>query len=399
MSQLRYLSVSEFNTIIGNIFKSEEMLFNITVLGEVSRIDVYGSHAYFTIKDEDAELQCTCFNHRKTYLPKCGESVLVTGSPNFYIKKGTLSFNIDRIRPAGQGLLYVKLEELKKKLREEGLFDEGKKKLIPQFPTDICVVTSINGAVIRDIVTTIRLRNNNINIKVYDVRVQGEDAAKTIMKALKDVDGRNYDLIILARGGGSLEDLMPFNDEELARTIFALKTPIVSAIGHETDFTIADFVADQRAATPTAAAEIIAYNVEEWRRNIIKKVDDMYCLLINLYRNYETKVRNSIDLISTKTMLHLERNYALTRELMGRCSDNMNNLYINKAHRIEKLVTALDANSPIKLLKSGYFRINKDNIPVYSVRQLQTDDTITVSGGDGQFSAKVVDIKGEKDEI
>lgn len=397
MSQLKYLSVSEFNLIISNIIRAEEMLYNVTLLGEVSQFKAYGNHSYFTLKDKDSEISCTCFNYNKTYVPKQGESILATGSPNFYAKKGTISFNIERIKPAGIGELYVKLEELKIKLKQEGLFDDKFKVPIPQFPKNICVVTSLNGAVIRDIVTTIRLRNDIINIKVYDVRVQGEGAAKTIIKALKDVDKCNYDVIILARGGGSLEDLMPFNDEELARTIFALNTPIISAVGHETDFSISDFVADKRAATPTAAAEMIAYNVKEWKQLIISKSENMYNNIINNYKRMRLRVNNGINLINTQSMLILNRNYNKTDKLMKSMCEMVGSIYISKEHKLDKLISALDLSSPIKLLRSGYFRVSKDRLPIYSVKQLKQNDNIIIRGADGEVNAKVLDIKEIKE--
>lgn len=399
MNLSKYLSVSEFNSIISNIFKAEEMLHNITILGEVSAFKVYAAHAYFTLKDSEGEISCTCFNYMKTYVPKAGESILVTGSPNFYAKKGSLSFNIDKIKPVGQGLLYVKLEELKKKLREEGLFDETHKKELPAFPNNICVITSLNGAVIRDIVTTIRLRNNIINIKVYDVRVQGDGAVGTIIKALKDVDKYNYDVVILARGGGSFEDLMPFNDEEIARTIYAMKTPIISAVGHETDFSICDFVADKRAATPTAAAEIIAYNVAEWRAYILKKAENISTLVFNYYMNMHNKVNANINQISYESRLILDQNMARINALMKKSTENINTIYVKKSHIIDKLITSLDANSPIKILKNGYFRIGLNGLPIYSVKQLKIDDSINIIGGDGILHAKVTDILEVYDEV
>lgn len=395
MNQSKYLSVSEFNTLINNIIKAEEMLKDISILGEVSQFSEYGEHAYFVIKDAGGELNCTCFNRGKTYTPAIGESVLVTGSPNYYVKKGKLTFNVKVIAPVGRGMLYVKLEELKKKLYDEGLFAEDNKKPIPGFPKDICVVTSINGAVIRDIVTTVRLKNDIINIKVYDVRVQGEGAAISIVRALKDVDKLNFDLIILARGGGSLEDLMPFNDEQVARTIFALKTPIISAVGHETDFTIADFTADARAATPTAAAEMIAYNVEEWRDCIISKAMNMYITVLNKFNNYKATIVNSINTLSYQSTIIYERNLTRVNSLIKDCSDNIDKLVKEKSHALDKLITALDSNSPVRLLKSGYFRVKSNSMPVMSVKQVKIDDQIEVIGGDGRIYAKVIKIEGE----
>jgi exodeoxyribonuclease VII large subunit len=253
------LSVLQLNTFILRIIEKEGLLHNINVYGEISAIS--GAHAYFTLKDKDAQISCVCFNARKTYVPSAeGESVIIQGSIDYYVKGGKLSLNVNTIQPVGKGLLHIKLEQLKLKLQAEGLFAAEHKKPIPRFAKRVAVVTSVSGAVIRDIITTVRKKNSIIDIDVFDVRVQGDTASSDIIRGLTAVDNLAYDCIILARGGGSLEDLMPFNDERLARVIYALNTPIVSAVGHETDFSISDFVADARAATPTAAAELVAYD-------------------------------------------------------------------------------------------------------------------------------------------
>lgn len=395
-NQLKYISVSEFNKCISNIIRAEEMLYNLTILGEISQMSIYGKNAYFTIKDNDAELSCTCFNYSKTYKPKIGESVLVTGSPNFYVKKGKLSFNVSIVQPFGQGLLYVQLEKLKEKLRAEGLFENQYKKAIPMFPNNICVITSINGAVIRDIVTTIRNRNDIINISVYDVRVQGEGSVSSIIRALIDTDNMGYDVLILARGGGSLEDLMPFNDEKLARSIFKLKTPIISAIGHETDFSISDFVADKRAATPTAAGELVAYDVSEWRCYCIKQAEYICKLIENKYNALNNRVCNNINLINYQATIRHERNVNKVKSLISRSIELIDKSYSNKEHLLDKLITSLDSNSPIKILKSGYFRVNVDKRPIYSIKQMHIDDVITLTSSDGKAKAKVLEIEEDQ---
>ena len=268
MNSPRYLSVSIVNMYIHNVFVAEEMLHDIDVVGEVSGISVVRGHAYFTLKDKDAQIACNSFNCAKTYVPKNGELVIVRGSVSYYEKNGRLSLNADKIVPYGAGLIAMQLEQLKKKLSEEGIFDESHKKLIPKYCKNVCVLTSTTGAVIRDIITTVRRYNNVIDINVYGVQVQGESSAESVRKALEITDKLGFDVIIIARGGGSAEDLMPFNDEKLVWSIYAAETPIISAVGHETDFTLCDFVADARAATPTAAAELIAFDVSEIKKNL-----------------------------------------------------------------------------------------------------------------------------------
>ena len=228
------ISVSEVNATIkacidAPIFKGLE------VFGEISGYKFSGAHAYFTLKDKNSQLSCVCFYAQKTYVPKDGESVIVRGSLDYYVKGGRLSLQASSITPVGQGMLFLEFERLKAKLQAEGLFDEAHKKPIPQSAKNVLVVTSKTGAVIRDIVTTVRRKNPVIDIVVKDVRVQGEGGGKEIAKVLERVDNLGYDVIVIARGGGSLEDLAPFYDETLVRAVYKMKTPVVSAVGHETE--------------------------------------------------------------------------------------------------------------------------------------------------------------------
>ena len=210
------VSVSEVNATIKACMDSP-VFKGLEVFGEVSGFKFSGPHAYFTLKDKYSQISCVCFYAAKTYSPKDGESVVVRGGLDYYVKGGRLSLQVTSIKPVGQGLLFLEFERLKAKLQQEGLFDEAHKKPLPRFAQNVLVVTSKTGAVIRDIVTTVRRKNPIINIVVRDVRVQGEDAAKEIAKALKSVDRLGYDVIIIARGGGSLEDLAPFYNEEIGR--------------------------------------------------------------------------------------------------------------------------------------------------------------------------------------
>lgn len=267
---MEYFTVSQVGNYVSAIFKAEVYLHNIKIFGEVSGYKISQNHAYFTLKDENSAISCTCFNYIKTYVPKDGESVIIKCSPNYYVKGGKLSFNVDYIEPVGKGLLYVQLEQLKQKLETEGLFSPEYKKPIPKFVDNVGVVTSKTGAVIRDICTTIRKYNQHINIILKDTKVQGIGAVEEIIEGIAELDKLNLDAIIIARGGGSFEDLMPFNDERLARAIFSANTPIISAVGHETDFTICDFVADIRCATPTASGELVAYSQQDFTDYVSK---------------------------------------------------------------------------------------------------------------------------------
>ena len=253
------ISVTQFSNYVKQIFNSEELLHNISIYGEVSGFNITRGTAYFNLKDSESLLPCVRFSvDELSYIPKEGDMVVVVGSPNYYTKGGRFSFVVREIKAYGLGLLYQQFLEMKQKLEKEGLFDDKNKKAIPKNIQKIGVVTSETGAVIQDIIDISHRRNPNLNILLYPAKVQGIGAEQTICAGLSSLDETDVDVIIIARGGGSLEDLSPFNTEVVARAIFGTKKPVISAVGHETDFTIADFVADLRAPTPSAAAEIVS---------------------------------------------------------------------------------------------------------------------------------------------
>lgn len=390
---MNFISVTEFNNVVKRIFNAEEMLKNIAIQGEVSGFKISGEHAYFAVKDQNSALQCTCFNCRKTYVPKDGEQVIIIGSPDYYVKGGRFSFNVTKIEAYGQGLLFAKIEELKKKLTSEGIFAEEHKKAIPRFSKSICVVTSKTGAVIRDIIKTVKLKNPVIDITVKDVRVQGDGAEREIAAALKAVDLLNYDIVILARGGGSLEDLMPFNSEIIARVVYNMATPVISAVGHETDFSICDFAADLRAATPTAAAEAAAYDYYAVIENIFNNLKRSNFALNN---SLGIKARQTKFLASNLTHKLKEKHNGNLSKLRSACvclKNDVDKNFVLKAHLLEKSITALDNLSPIRILKAGYFRLYSKDLPVMSVKSVKVGDKIYVRGSDGRLTATVETIE------
>ena len=256
-----YLSITQLNNYIKSIFEAEIMLQNICVYGEVSSYNVSNGIAYFNLKDENGLLACVLFGANNFTAPKIGDMVLIRGSMNYYAKGGKLSFNAYSIMPYGKGLLYEKFLELKARLEAKGMFAIEHKKDIPTRVKRIGVVSSPTGAVIRDIIDVTHRRNDTIDIVLYPVRVQGVGAEHEIATGIHFFsEYPDVDVIIVARGGGSIEDLEPFNTEIVANAVFDCKKPLVSAVGHETDFTIIDFVADLRAPTPSAAAELVAWD-------------------------------------------------------------------------------------------------------------------------------------------
>ena len=290
------ISVTELNSYIKNKIADDEYLNNVLIKGEISNFkNHYTGHMYFTLKDENSLIKCVMFKtyaQKLGFMPKDGMKVFVLGGVSVFERDGVYQIYVKVMQEDGVGILYKKYEELKQRLEEEGYFDEEHKKRIPQMPKIIGVLTSQTGSVIRDIINVSTRRNPNVNIRLFPVPVQGEGAAEKIAEGIKFMnENKLADVLILARGGGSLEDLWPFNEEIVAHAIYNSEIPIISAVGHETDFSISDFVADLRAPTPSAAAELAVPDIYEVKQKIntyqnrlrltlIKKVEIMklrYC--------------------------------------------------------------------------------------------------------------------------
>lgn len=385
------VSVSEVNATIkacidAPIFKGLE------VFGEVSGFKFSGPHAYFTLRDKNSQLSCVCFYGAKTYNPKDGESVIVRGNLDYYVKGGRLSLQVNNIRPVGQGLLFLEFERLKAKLEAEGLFDVSHKKQIPQYAKNVLVVTSKTGAVIRDIVTTVRRKNPVIDIVVRDVRVQGEGAGHDIAGVLRRVDTLGYDVIVIARGGGSLEDLAPFYDEELVRAVYDMNTPVVSAVGHETDFSLCDFVADARAATPTAAGELVAYDYYSMVEEVKTSMRRLSMYAVRSYKNASTKAQLCFGRLKTAANSFYGGRARKVERLIQAAKTNVIRKFDIAGARAEKATDALDKLSPLKTLKRGYFRLQIGDNTVGRVADIKIGDSITAIGGDGTVKAEVKEV-------
>lgn len=387
------LTVTVLSTYIKGIFIAEEMLHDISVAGEVSGFSIKGNNAFFDLKDENSKISCSCFGIKNVYIPKNGEAVVLFGSVDYWQKMGKLSFIARSIKPIGEGALALKLELLKKRLAEEGYFDEGHKIPVPAYPKRICVLTSLAGAVKRDIVTTMRAKNTYTDIDIADVPVQGVGAAAKICEALGKVDELGYDVIIIARGGGSMEELMPFNDENLVKAIYAAKTPVISAVGHETDYTLCDMVADVRAATPTAAANMLAFDVKELIAYIYEtigackdglqdKIARMRADLAHLCLQMASRSRESITLAKTRVAGSADRmTYSVKAKLQAAES------------KLKQEVIKLNMLNPENMLKRGYFIIHNKSGEVARVSQLTRGEEITLTGADGRASAVVNEVK------
>lgn len=364
------ITVSQLTFYIKKIFEAEELLFNISVVGEVSGIKLVRGILYFDLKDENSMISCVCFNGNDYAGVKNGDKIIAKGTPGFYVKGGKLNFNVCKISPFGLGELYKQFLELKEKLLKEGLFDESHKIAIPTNTQKIGVITSQTGAVFHDIMNVATRRNPAINLVLYPAKVQGEGSSKTIIEGLKFFEEKDdVDVVIIARGGGSAEDLMEFNDEALARQIYVCKKPIVSAVGHETDFTICDFVSDVRAPTPSAAAELSVPNIFEHKQNFLHKVMVLKSRLENLMFDYENGLINT-----NSTLLQQISNILQTTEYQ---------LNLKKA-QLEKF-------NPNKILAMGYAKVeSEDGQVITSTNQLKTGDKITISLKDGKKKGEIL---------
>lgn len=395
-----FISVSVLTGYLKNIIDSEELLHNIALAGEVSGIRCSGAHAYFTLKDANSQIECACFGYARTYLPKSGESVILNGSVDFYVKGGKMTFVARTIQPLGQGLLAMQLEQLKKKLTAEGYFDESHKKAIPQYCSKVCVLTAKTGAVIRDIISTCRKKNGLLDIDVFDVKVQGEGAALNVIDALKRVDSRGYDVIIIARGGGSMEDLSAFNDEKLVYAIFAANTPIISAVGHETDFTLCDFVADLRVPTPTAAAEKVAYDVPELLKKFCEYSDKFKNTLLNKVNNQSARLAACVKGLGGGINLKCVQSQNKVEMLLKSMIVGYEKKDNAARQRVQNLIIKIDANNPTKILGAGYFKLYDESGLQTGIEQMNVGERVTLYGSGGRAKACVEEIiKEERNEL
>ena len=373
-------SVSEVNQYLKQLLESQSDLHHIPVLGEVSNFKRYGSgHCYFTLKDEKSALKCVMFKSSAAHLsftPQNGEKVVALGSISVYERDGVYQLYVSAMRRQGIGDLMQAYEALKEKLTKEGLFDASRKKPLPRLPRAIGIITSPSGAAVHDIITVSRRRNKGVKLILYPVKVQGEEAAGEIVHAI-DFFQRNHlaDLLIVGRGGGSIEDLWAFNEEPVVRAIAASKIPIISAVGHETDFTLSDFAADARAATPSQAAEFAVIDVAAYRNGIAFYWDKAAKLL-------EKKIHENAQLADS---LQQELTQAMEAELDA------------KKHRLSLMAAKLSALSPLTVLSRGYtITTAAGHRAVQCVSDVSAGDTIRTIVADGTISSVVSGIEKER---
>ncbi|WP_408954644.1 exodeoxyribonuclease VII large subunit [Natroniella sp. ANB-PHB2] len=389
-------SVSEVTNYIKEVLTADPNLNQLLIKGEISNFHAHSSgHMYFTLKDQDSQIKAVMFrsnNRNLKFEPEDGMSVIATGRVGVYSVRGEYQLYISDLEPDGIGSLYIAFEQLKDKLEQEGLFSEEYKRAIPQIPAKVGVITSPTGAAIQDMISVIKRRFANVSVLIAPAKVQGKAAEDSLITALEMLNQTDVDVIIIGRGGGSLEDLWAFNKEQLARTIFNSEIPVISAVGHETDFTIADFVADLRAPTPSAAAELVVSDAKELKRYLIKLEDNLIKAMESKL-NYLTerltylKEREIFGLLEQQLQDHLQRIDELEMELRGSISNKL----AYKQERLESIVVQLNSLSPLNTLARGYSLTYKADTKkeVKSVEQVKAGEKIGVRLKDGKLFCQV----------
>ncbi len=438
----KYLTVSVINRYIKHKLDTDENLTHVFIKGEISNFKEHSTgHLYFSIKDETSKINAIMFsgNARKlNFKPIDGSKVLITGRISVYEATGNYQIYVEEMIEDGIGSLYIAFEKLKKQLASEGLFDEKYKKPIPKYPTKIGVITANTGAAIKDIISTIKRRYPIGQVILFPSLVQGENASKDIVKNIKLANTFDLDVLIVGRGGGSIEDLWPFNEEIVARAIFDSKIPIISAVGHEVDFTIADFVADLRAPTPTGAAELAVPNLVDVNKyidqlkirlssDILKKINIQKLYLDSLKNSYILKnplllyenKKQKLDLLNNKlneliikeidfkklNLDSLKNSYILKNpqflyknkyEKLILLNNNLNkNIKLkidNNINNLNNLIEKLQLVNPLNVLKRGFSLTYKDDKIIKSKKKVKLDDTLNIKFSDGDIVVNVKEI-------
>lgn len=396
MIEPKIFTVGQINRYIRNLLENDFILSSLLVKGEISNFKAHSSgHLYFTLKDASGALSCVMFRQDAAGLPfepENGMQVVVYGHISLYEKTGQYQLYAEFLEPLGIGALQVAFEQLKEKLAAEGLFDGDFKREIPKNPSCIAVITSPTGAAVRDILQIVKRRDPNVKVAIFPTLVQGEQAAADIVRSLKLVnEWGKADVIILGRGGGSMEDLWCFNDENVARAVFASEIPVISAVGHETDFTITDFVADMRAPTPSAAAELATMPLSE-RREAFHRLElrlerDVSALL--------TSCRRRLDLLKSRPVMErpLKRIYRTMmdmEETQQRLDKEMTNRLMQRAERWQYLTNRLEAASPLAVMSRGYvMAVASSGKLLTSVKQVEVGDRVTLHLQDGKIETNI----------
>ena len=418
----KYLTVTALTKYLKYKFESDENLRTVYIKGEISNFKAHSTgHFYFSIKDETSRINAIMFSSsakKLNFMPKEGMKILCTGSIRIYEATGNYQIYVDDLLEDGVGNLYIAFEQLKEKLAKEGLFDPKYKKKIPKYPEKIGIVTAPTGAAIRDILSTIKRRYPMVQTYLFPALVQGEMSAIDIIKKIKQAENFDLDVLIVGRGGGSFEDLNSFNDEALARTIFDCPIPIISAVGHEIDFTIADFVADLRAPTPTAAAELAVPNIIDLKNTMQQykiRFNEAITKSINLKKLYLDSVKNSfviknpmimyenpkqkLDYILEKLNTIMEKQISQKKEYLNHLKQNYiltnpETIYQNQKIALKTIIEKLDLVNPLNILKRGYSLTTMNDKIIKSINDIKIKDHLTIKLTDGTLEVVVEKIGG-----
>lgn len=393
------LSVSAVNNYIKKIIESDFILSSISIKGEISNFKAHSSgHLYFSLKDDKSKINCIMFRNytqNLKFIPKDGKTVLVRGKISVYEKEGAYQIYIQEMKEEGVGELYAAFLELKDKLERQGLFDSSKKQAIPKYPRKVGVITSSTGAAVRDIINVAGRRNPHVPIVIYPSLVQGNDASDDIIKGIETLNNlQDVDVIIIARGGGSIEELWAFNNEALAYSIFKSKKPIITGVGHETDYTIADFVSDRRAPTPSAAAELAFPNINE----IYGLLDNNKSKLNSLITSVLNDKYNRIEVLNKTLTIYSPINFILNQynyidKLQHKLTAAINSSISNNMAVLSKAQALLQAHNPLNVLNKGYSIIeDKAGNVIASKYNLKENSKIKIILKDGKVETELKDV-------
>jgi exodeoxyribonuclease VII large subunit len=392
------VSVSELALYLKELMEANDILQNIWVHGEVSNCKVYASgHCYFTLKEGEAQLPCVFFKYARlrSDAPELrnGMALAVNGRVAFYERDGRLQFYVDAVKPLGEGVLFQRFEQLKARLAAEGLFDAERKRPLPPQPAIIGIVTSLQAAALRDMLRVLRTRYPLAQVLIAPSLVQGTEAPASIATALDLLNEHGEaDVIIVGRGGGSIEELWAFNEEVVARAIARSRIPVISAVGHETDFTIADFVADYRASTPTAAATAAVPNIDDWRLEVQGKAQDLALLMKDRIEDLRTQLEHAQrDLQRVSPLKVVDQRKQQLDDTMERLQTQMEHLISLKQERLRGVGLQLHSLSPLLTIARGYAIVRRDETQevVTSIQQVQPEDTLTIQVQDGHIPVRV----------
>lgn len=399
------LTVTEVSQYIKALLDRDEVLSQLCIRGEISNYKMHSSgHHYFTLKDDGAVISCVMFRgdaSRLRFRPETGMKVILYGRVSSFPKSGQYQVYVNEMQPDGVGALYVAFEQLKERLLQEGLFRKSLKKPLPAYPHRIAIVTSPTGAAVRDMIRILGQRYPLAEVVVCPVKVQGEGSAQEIADMLDYVNEyRLADVIITGRGGGSIEDLWAFNEEVVARAIFRSEIPVISAVGHEPDITIADYAADVRASTPSNAAELAVCDASELKL----RLNDLHSRMAYAAKRSITAKREKLEGLAAKKILSSPYEYLNDRRMLlslyeQKMTAGLQNIVARKKHAFVGLSSSLDAMSPLKVLSRGYSMVSSEDAIVKSVRKLKSGDQIDVKFSDGAATCTVDQIKLKKSRV